>query len=82
MIPANYFRDLPAEYSMVTISTLKLAGSYRRGELSGGLLQIALKVKGPIYVIPDFWATNDNPAIKAEINKHKLHVKNNFFCDI
>lgn len=45
VIPANYFRDLPAEYSMATISSLKLADSYERGELSGDLQQIASKVK-------------------------------------
>ena len=43
---------------------------------------IELNVKGPICSMPDFWATKDNPAINAEMNKDKLQKKCNFFCVI
>lgn len=52
MIPDNYFRDLPAEYSAVSISSYKLTNAYEKGKLAGDMLQIASRVK-----------EDDNPVI-------------------
>jgi len=34
-----------------------------------------LKVKGPTYSIPDFWATNENPQMAAVRNNKKLYFR-------